>query len=294
MVILLVSYCALIVLASLVGGLVPLVVRLTHRRMQMALSFVSGVMLGVALLHMAPHAWNELAAAGARSVDGLVRWILSGFLIMFLLERFFCFHHHEPLVNEPADEAPPRVHQHDHTLNWTGAMIGLTVHSLLAGVALAASVEAESHGGHEALFAGLGTFLVILLHKPFDALTIGTLMAAGKRSRRTRHVINLLFALAVPMGAALFAVGVGSATGPAHQITGAALAFTAGMFLCIALSDLLPELQFHQHDRVKLTLALLAGIILAWVVGLFEDGHAGSATCSILDSIPPMSILLAP
>ena len=100
-------------------------------------------------------------------------------------------------------------------------MIGLTVHSLLAGVALAASVEAEAHSERVPLFAGLGTFLVILLHKPFDALTIGTLMAAGKRSRRTRHVVNVLFALAVPMGAVLFAVGVDSATGPAHQITGA-------------------------------------------------------------------------
>jgi zinc and cadmium transporter len=31
--------------------------------------------------------------------------------------------------------------------------------------------------------------------------------------------------------------------------TSAALAFSAGTFPCIALSDLLPELSFHSHQR---------------------------------------------
>jgi zinc and cadmium transporter len=45
-------------------------------------------------------------------------------------------------------------------------------------------------------------------------------------------------------------------------VTAVALAFSAGTFLCIALSDLLPELQFHSHDRLKLSVALLAGVVL--------------------------------
>ena len=48
------------------------------------------------------------------------------------------------------------------------------------------------------------------------------------------------------------------------------LAFAAGMFMCSALSDLLPELQFHQHDRVKLSAALLGGLGLAWAVGQLD------------------------
>ncbi len=50
----------------------------------------------------------------------------------------------------------------------------------------------------------------------------------------------------------------------------AALAFSAGMFMCIALSDLLPELQFHQHDRLKLSVALLLGLALAWGISRLE------------------------
>ena len=35
---------------------------------------------------------------------------------------------------------------------------------------------------------------------------------------------------------------------------------------CIALSDLLPEIHFHRHDRGKLIVSLLVGISLAYVL----------------------------
>ena len=89
-------YCALILLASLVGGWVPLVVRLTHRRMQIALSFVAGVMLGVGLLHLLPQSFEELSHSGEPGqIDVTVGWTLLGFMLMFFLERFFHFHHRD-------------------------------------------------------------------------------------------------------------------------------------------------------------------------------------------------------
>ena len=79
------------------------------------------------------------------------------------------------------------------------------------------------------------------------------------------------------MGAALFYVGIGRLTHAEQTVVGCALAFSAGTFLCISLSDLLPELQFHSHDRVKLSVSLLAGVILAWgIVFLEESGHEHS------------------
>ena len=53
---------------------------------------------------------------------------------------------------------------------------------------------------------------------------------------------------------------------------GCVLAFAAGNFLCIALSDLLPELQFHQHDRLKLSAMLLLGIGMAYGLIYLESG----------------------
>jgi len=57
-------------------------------------------------------------------------------------------------------------------------------------------------------------------------------------------------------------------------VLGCALAFAAGVFLCIALADLLPEVAFHAHDRVQLTLALILGIVLAWCIGFLEPEHS--------------------
>lgn len=45
---------------------------------------------------------------------------------------------------------------------------------------------------------------------------------------------------------------------------GSALGFRAGTFLSISCADLLPELQFHSHDRWKMSGALIAGVAVAW------------------------------
>src|SRR6185436_13468791 len=96
-------YCLLIVAASLTGGLLPWLVKLTHRRMQFMMSFVGGLMLGVALLHLLPHA----VAMGA-PMDTIAWWTLGGLLAMFLLIRVFHVHAHEH--GEDAEED----HEHDH------------------------------------------------------------------------------------------------------------------------------------------------------------------------------------
>jgi zinc and cadmium transporter len=59
------------------------------------------------------------------------------------------------------------------------------------------------------------------------------------------------------------------------QLTGAALAFSAGTFLFIALSDLLPEVQFHRHDRVPLTLALVLGVAFMGGIAYLEPHEDG-------------------
>ena len=292
---LLLIYCALILLASVSGGLIPLVVRLTHQRMQLAISLVAGVMLGVGLLHMLPHALLE-APDHSQMIFACV---LGGFLAMFFIERFFCFHHHD--VPMPEGEASGGTHNHEggshrhdhatandpgvhgtirqeaHRLGWIGASIGLTLHTIIAGIALAASIEAESMGEHTTALAGFGTFLVIFLHKPFDAMTITTLMTVGAWRKSIAHLVNGLFALMIPAGVGLFYLGLSHADDGANLVA-YALAFSAGTFLCVSLSDLLPELQFHAHNRVALSVSLLLGLSVAGGVGLLEShnhGHAG-------------------
>jgi zinc and cadmium transporter len=272
-------YCLLVMVASLAGGWLLLLIHLNHTRLQMAVSFVAGLMLGIALLHFLPDASEHL-----HSLDKTVNWMLGGFLAMFFVQRFFHFHHHDLPEGDPED-CCGHEHEHDHVqlhaehahtladksakqLSWVGTALGLTLHSLLDGLALAAAVAAGGQGTDA--YAGLGVALVVILHKPFDAMAVSTLMAVGGSSRLSRHVLNGLFALASPLGAVLFYIGATHFAGGNELVLGCALAFCAGSFLCIASSDLLPELQFHSHDRLKLSVMLVAGLTVAILIKSLE------------------------
>jgi zinc and cadmium transporter len=286
---LLAVYCVFVLFASLAGGWLPIIIHLTHTRLQVAISLVAGLMLGIALLHFLPDASEQLG-----SLDRTVAWMLGGFLAMFFLQRFFHFHHHDLPEGDPEDcchdEHAEEPHDHDHEqthdhehehshhahtlaeksaqqLSWVGTALGLTLHSLLDGLALAAAVEASAHGQG---LAGFGTALAVILHKPFDAMAVLTLMSAGGSSRFSRQILNALFALATPLGVALFYFGANHIAHSNTIFLGCALAFCAGTFLCIASSDLLPELQFHSHDRLKLSIALLLGVGVAILIGVIE------------------------
>ena len=274
----LVIYCALVLLASLAGGWLLLAVHLTHTRLQMAVSFVAGLMLGIALLHFLPDAAEQL-----HSLDRAMNWVLGGFLVMFFVQRFFHFHHHDLPEGDPED-CCGQDHDHDHgehahtladksakQLSWVGTALGMTLHSLLDGILLATAVDAGAQG--KAKLAGLGAALVVILHKPFDSMAVSTLMHAGGKSKFSRHVLNGLFALASPLGAALFYFGAGQFADPHGAVLGCSLAFCSGSFLCIASSDLLPELQFHSHDRFKLSVMLVLGLTVAILIGQLEKGQ---------------------
>ncbi|EMI19064.1 putative membrane protein, partial [Rhodopirellula maiorica SM1] len=55
---LLAVYCILIIAGSVTGGWLPALMRMTHLRTQLLMSFVAGLMLGIAMLHMLPHAFH--------------------------------------------------------------------------------------------------------------------------------------------------------------------------------------------------------------------------------------------
>jgi zinc and cadmium transporter len=266
---LLVGYSLLAFLAALAGGALPTLFKLTHARLQIAISFVAGLMLGLALLGLLPHAIGEMHSAQLAT-----RWLLGGFLLMFFLQRFLPFHHHDVAEGSPVE---PCGHAHSlaersaRGLSWMGVALGLSLHSIFDGLAMAAAVAADAHNHGGAL--GLGAALAVILHKPFGALAIITLMAASGAARSSQRLVNLAFALVTPLGALLFYFGAGAWAHEHPVWLGYALAFCAGTFLCIACADLLPELQFHRHDRVALSLALLAGLAIA--VAITRFGHAG-------------------
>ena len=259
--------------ASLLGSGLPRLFRMTHNRTQMVLSLISGLMLGVALLHLIPHAF-----ANGQSIDTVMIWTLSGLIFMLLLLRWFHFHQHD-FASAAADcdlasadehhHAYAQAHLPEQALGAMGLFAGLCVHTVVDGIALGAVLIGSVQG---ASLAGVGVFLAILLHKPLDALSIETVMGARGWSSTSRWTAGTVFALLCPLTAAAFYLGA-SALVPHDGLLPASLAFAAGAFICIALGDLLPEVQFHSHDRLRLTLLFLLGVGVAFALGWLEPAH---------------------
>ena len=101
--ILLVVYCFAIVLASTAGGRLPRLVKMTHLKTQLLMRFVGGLMLGIALLHLMPHAVDTLGSASKAGAAALV-----GVVTMFLLMRAF----HPPHDHGGHDNGG---HEHEHS-----------------------------------------------------------------------------------------------------------------------------------------------------------------------------------
>lgn len=124
---LLAFYCVLIAAMSIGGGWLPALMRMTHLRTQLLMSFVAGLMLGIATLHLLPHAIEKLdsaAHAGAATLAGIIG--------MFLLLRAFHVHSHEfPVAVVPTatvanqgERLPPRMCDHNHDPTAPARVIG--------------------------------------------------------------------------------------------------------------------------------------------------------------------------
>ncbi len=248
------------------------------------MSGVGGLMIGIALLHLLPHGGEVLGSHSQAGVGSLI-----GLTVMFLLIRLFHTHDHGvPLTeNEVVTEAASgddHQHvgcQHGHThhdpndakgISWAGLFFGLLLHTLVDGVALASSVMADAAHGAWLGLAGLGTFLAVLLHKPLDAFAITSVMNKQNWPKAAQNAANIAFSLACPVGALAFYFSA-TAFAPGSSLLGWGLTISAGFFIGIALADLLPEVAFHDHDRVKLTVTFLLGIGIA--VGIENlPGHS--------------------
>lgn len=296
-------YSILIAAASLFGGWLPGHIHISHTGFQLLISLVGGLLLGVGVFHLLTHSVYEM---GSQRIDVVACWMMGGMLLMFFLLRAFHVHHHEPpeegivtpnsmtlpvlhdLSNLTVVEAhvhhdgcqhhPPHVPGVPHgRLGWIGLFFGLGVHTLLDGLALGAAMQSDADHGVQQ-FVAIGVMLGIALHKPLDSLSITTLMIHAGQPPATRWVVNVAYACLCPFAAALFLSGIPTGSESSQLIIGACLAFSSGAFICLALADLLPEMEFHSHDRLRLSAALALGIFLAWAIRYLEPSHLHQAT----------------
>ena len=257
-----------ILVASVLGIWVQSAISLTHTRVQMAMSFVAGLVIGVAMYHLLPHGFERIS--GERPIQIAVWWMLVGMVLMVLLLRVFPLHQHDP-TEEKYEPVGRNSGVDSSSLNWLGIALGMGLHGLTEGTALGAAVLSREGAITGVDSVSFGMFFAIVLHKPLDAFFLFGMLRVAGLGRRYGYVLSVATALVCPLGAFVAYKGIGLLAEPAADETiGRALAFGAGALVCVSLSDLLPEIHFHRHDRLKLTVSFVAGLALAYALHVFE------------------------
>jgi zinc and cadmium transporter len=248
-----------IVLAALVGGATALWGRSSARRLEIFLAASAGLMLGVIATHMLPEAF-EAGPAAASSV-------VAGFAFMLLVERFVLPHAlHAPQSAEAHEHCDPAV-EHQHVREdaaGMGAFLGLALHTLADGLALGAACHAPD--------GIVWVFLAIATHKVPSAFALGAILVRA-RARASRVLFSsLALGLMVGAGGLLFELLEKLASLEASQFTRYAIGFSAGSFLHVVVTDLLPDLHRRGGERRALLGAFIGGLGLILVLNrLFPD-----------------------
>ena len=197
---------------------------------------------------------------------------------MFATLRLLSFHDHEPVSTTTNSQSAART----GTVAWFTVLAGMSVHTLFEGFALGSSlgfekgIDLDHHAedGVQALSLTFAVVLAIVLHKPLDALTVVGVMKHAGMQKKFLWMTNVAFALVCPFGALLSLFFFREVLHDYEHILGFVLAVITGAFLCIALADLLPEAFRHRHDRLKIFLAFLGGVLLTFLIVLFTpDAH---------------------
>jgi len=241
------AYLLIIVLISVLGGLLPLYRRRwSDKGLSLLLGFGGGVLLGASFFYMWPEVTNEI---GGR-MGGVS--VLLGFLLMLLLEKFILVH--------PCEETEFECDFHTVGI---AAFIGISFHSLLDGIAFGSSSTLP--------YLGSIVFTALLFHKVPEGISLASILLMGGYGRRRIVYLILVSALMTPIGALLSFFGLKALNGKAIAIA-FAIGVSAGVFLAIATSDLLPQAHRNSNHRLATLSCVLLGVLVIIFSGILRIG----------------------
>lgn len=239
---------------SLAGG--SLLFTTKKRRGQailLALPFGAGALLAAAFLDLLPEAF-ELG-----DPQQLLLWALGGFLAFFVLERTASwFHHHHEHSDDAKNSQQRRL-----------IILGDLMHNAIDGVAIGAAFLVSPA-------TGFVTALAVSAHEiPKELGTFALLFSRGWSAKKV-ILANIATAVAT-LATAITVFLLGTS---AHLPIGPLLAITAGFFIYIAASDIIPDI--HEQPRRQGTIQavmLIVGIVLvgSLVTFLHTSGLHGHA-----------------
>ncbi len=208
------------------------------------LSVAVGAFLGVVFFDLLP---ESIEMAG----DSAFLFVLLGFLLFFILSRTLTWYHHHHSDEEYThndNHGKPRA---------TMVLAGDALHNFIDGALIAFAFMANPA-------LGVATTLAVLIHEfPQELADFFVLLSSGFSKKRAL-ALNFLASVPTLIGA-LLAYFLGTHI---EGLLGPALAITAGNFIYLAASDILPELSHNHGTSAKKTfrqiLAVLLGIAAIW------------------------------
>ncbi|MFZ5365959.1 MAG: ZIP family metal transporter [Patescibacteria group bacterium] len=225
-----------VVIVSLISlvGVLSIVVgeKRTEKALLILVSFAAGGLLGDTFIHLLP----EVAENQGLNLETNLA-ILVGILTFFILEKFIAWRHcHIPTSKD-----------HPHPVVFMN-LIGDGLHNFIDGVIIGATFVVS-------LSLGIATSIAVIFHEiPQEIGDFGVLIHGGF-SKKKAIIFNFLSSLMAILGT-IFVLSFGP------RISGfseSLIPFTAGGFIYIASTDLIPEL--HKETRPQKSLVQLLGLL---------------------------------
>ena len=229
-------------MSALFGGIVA--ARAT-RSVGAIIAVGAGIRIGAAFFDLIPESVELLG-----SLDRAMVCTAIGFLAFYAVEKMTTLHVGHETATE-MDHAAPN-HRHVGIIGATG----MSIHSFLDGVALAAGLQV---GG------GLGLVIaaVVIVHRFSDGIGIVSFMLASHTPMRETYRWVGIVAVAPVLGVLL-----GLLIPVPDEVLGSMLGVFAGFFLYIGAAELLPEA--HRSDRSRwVALWTFAGVVAIYLFSIW-------------------------
>ncbi|MEX2144787.1 MAG: ZIP family metal transporter [Candidatus Spechtbacterales bacterium] len=236
---------------STIGGVFLLLrEKLTNRISLFLISFAAGVLLGVSFLDVIPEAMENFSDPK----DALL-YVLAAIVFFFIVEKSFWWYHHHRFQSKEH-----RRETEHHTLNKTDAyllLVGDSIHNFVDGIVIAAAFLVDFP-------LGVGVAVGVVAHELPQEIADFSIMLRAGFSRKKVLILNLITALTTLLGALLAYFSLGAISFFIPPV----LAIAGGIFIYLALSDLIPAIHHtseHKYDFVHFIL-FIAGIVLMAVL----------------------------
>lgn len=234
---------------SAIGGVLLIFMKLGKDIASYLTSFAAGVLLTTAFMDLLPEAIED-----GGDVKTVMFMALSGLIFFFLLEGFIhWFHSH----NKDSDNKPktkpvvPLI------------IIGDTIHNFIDGIAIAAGFLISP-------INGIVVTLAVAAHEIPQEMGDFMIMLHSGVSKKKVILFNLLSSLASTLSAVIFYI-IGTKSGVSVVPL---IAITAGFFIYIATTDIIPMILNEESRKKALikSLILITGVIVTLLTSSYLHG----------------------